>query len=152
YGVDECIAVRVDRGTLYVTWEARDETLAQVRAGGEGSLALRVIVVAPTWDGPRTSMRDIELHATVGDAFVRDLPGDAVFRAAVGWLYGGAFDPIAHSPALEAPPGAASPLTADAIVRWTPHGPQRLSADDRDAAPISRALDRARLQPSLAGD
>ncbi|MDP9037014.1 MAG: DUF4912 domain-containing protein, partial [Myxococcota bacterium] len=150
YDVDECIAVRLDRETLYVTWEAREETLAHVRPPGEGTLALRVLVVEPNWDGPRNSTRDIELHATVGDARVRDLPGNAVFRVAIGWLHGGAFVPIAHSPALEAPAGAMSPLTASAIMRWTPQGAQRVSAEDGDAGPIRRALDRAGLQPSLA--
>jgi hypothetical protein len=151
YDVDECVAIPVDPRTLYVYWEARESTLAYLRAArGGGSLVLRLIVVEPTWDGPRSSRRDYAVESSVGDQFVRDLPGGCVVRAAIGWKHGEAFVPIAHSPALETPPGAPSPLLADVLVRWTPQGPTPVAADDRDAVAIQRALGRARREAAVA--
>jgi hypothetical protein len=151
YDVDECVAIPVDPRTLYVYWEVRESTLAYLRAArAGGSLALRVIVVEPTWDGPRSSIRDRPVDATLGDSFVRDLPPGCVVRAAIGWKQDDAFVPIAHSPALETPPGAPSPLLADVLVRWTPQGATPLAADDRDAASIERALGRARREAARA--
>jgi hypothetical protein len=151
YEVDECVAIPVDPRTLYVYWEARDSTLAYLRtARGGGALVLRLIVVEPTWDGPRSSNRDHEVGSSVGDYFVRDLPGGCVVRAAIGWKHGEAFVPIAHSPALETPPGAPSPLLADVLVRWTPKGPVPLTTEDRDAVAIQRALGRARREAADA--
>jgi hypothetical protein len=151
YDVDECVAIPVDPRTLYVYWEARESTLAYLRAArGGGALVLRLIVVEPTWDGPRSSKRDHEVASSVGDYFVRDLPGGCVVRAAIGWKHGEAFVPIAHSPALETPPGAPSPLLADVLVRWTPEGPVPVSTEDRDAVAIQRALGRARREAADA--
>jgi hypothetical protein len=151
YDVDECVAIPVDPRTLYVYWEAREGTLAYLRAArGGGSLVLRLIVVEPTWDGPRSSTRDYEAAASVGDTFVRDLPGGCVVRAAIGWKCGEAFVPIAHSPALETPPGAPSPLLADVLVRWTPQGAAPVTPEDRDAVAIQRALGRARREAAGA--
>jgi hypothetical protein len=151
YDVDECVAIPVDPRTLYVYWEVRDSTLAYLRAArAAGSLALRVIVVEPTWDGPRSSVRDQAVDVILGDMFVRDLPPGCVVRAAIGWKHGEAFVPIAHSPALETPPGAPSPLLADVLVRWTPRGAIPVAADDRDAVSIERALGRARREAARA--
>jgi hypothetical protein len=147
YDVDECVAIPVDPRTLYVYWEVRDNTLAYMRAArAGGTLALRVIVVEPTWDGPRSSARDHAVDLILGDMFVRDLPPGCVVRAAIGWKQGEAFVPIAHSPALETPPGAPSPLLADVLVRWTPQGAYPVAAEDRDAVSIGRALGRARRE------
>jgi hypothetical protein len=151
YDVDECVAIPVDPRTLYVYWEVREATFAYLRAArAGGSLALRVIVVEPTWDGPRSSVRDRPVDATLGDTFVRDLPPGCVVRAAIGWKHDDAFVSIAHSPALETPPGAPSPLLADVLVRWTPHGATPVAADDRDAPSIERALGRARREAARA--
>ena len=98
----------------------------------------------PTWDGPRSNVRDLDVHATLGDRFATDLPAGCVVRVAIGYRHGDAFVAIAHSPALDTPPGAPSPLVADVLVRWTPHGALRLSPDDVDAASIERALGRVR--------
>src|SRR5262249_47508784 len=139
--------IPVDPRTLYVYWEVREQTLSYVSATHpQGALALRVVVVVPTWDGPRSTLRDHEVGDTVGDFFVRELPAGCVVRAAIGWKHGEAFLPVAHSPALETPPGAPSPLVADVLVRWTPQGTQRVAADDRDAASIDRALGRVRRE------
>jgi hypothetical protein len=147
YDVDECVAIPVDPRTLYVYWEIRERTLDYVRATRpHGAVTLRVVIVVPTWDGPRSSTRDHEVEALLGDSFVRDLPAGCVVRAAIGWKQGDVFLPIAHSPALETPPGAPSPLVADVLVRWTPAGVVRLSPDDRDADLVARALGRARRE------
>ena len=137
YDVDECVAIPVDPRTLYIYWEVRAGTLEFIRStrsGGE--LALRTIVVEPTWDGPRSSIRDENVQGALGDTFVRDLPAGCIVRAAIGWRHGDAFVPIAHSPALETPPGAPSPLLADVLVRWTPEGTTRVEAGDPDAVAI----------------
>ncbi len=147
YDVDECVAIPVDPRTLYVYWEVRERTLDYVRAARPpGVIALRVIVVVPTWDGPRSSVRDFDVHAMVGDHFEHDLPAGCVVRVAIGYRHGDSFVAIAHSPALDTPPGAPSPIVADVLVRWTPLGTRRLSPDDRDAASIERALGRVRRE------
>jgi hypothetical protein len=147
YDVDECVGIPVDPQTLYVYWEVREKTLEYVRAERPGgAIALRVVIVVPTWDGPRSSVRDRDVNATLGDHFVRDLPAGCVVRAAIGYRAGDAFVAIAHSPALETPPGAPSPLVADVLVRWTPQGTVRVAHGDHDAASIERALGRVRRE------
>jgi hypothetical protein len=139
------MAPRVNPRTLYVYWEIRERTLEYIRVTRlEGTITLRIVVVVPTWDGPRSSARDHEVGATLGDFFVHDLSPGCVVRAAIGWKHGDAFLPIAHSPALETPPGAPSPLVADVLVRWTPRGTLPVTPDDQDAAAIDRALGRVR--------
>jgi hypothetical protein len=151
YDVDECVAIPVDPKTLYVYWEVRDKTLAFVRGSRPGgTIALRILVVVPTWDGPQSSVRTHDVANAIGDFFVRDLPAGCVVRAAIGYLVEGAFEPIAHSPPLETPPGAPSPLVADTLVRWTSGGLVALSADDEDAASIRRAVARARTDAARA--
>ena len=147
YDVDECVAIPVDPRTLYVYWEVRARTLEYVRAARPpGTIALRVVVIVPTWDGPRSNVRDFDVHETLGDHFEHDLPAGCVVRVAIGYRHGDTFVAIAHSPALDTPPGAPSPLVADVLVRWTPHGALRLSPDDVDAASIERALGRVRRE------
>lgn len=151
YDVDECVAIPVDPTTLYVYWEARESTFATVRrASPQGSLILRVVVIVPTWDGPRSRTQDIPIDASLGDRFVRDLPPGSVVRTAIGWKHGEAFDAIAHSPALETPPGSPSPLVADVLVRWTPSGAVRVRPGDPDAGAIERALGRVRREAARA--
>jgi hypothetical protein len=151
YDVDECVAIPVDPRTLYVYWEVRERTLDYVRAERpDGTIVLRVLVVVPTWDGPRSSVRDHDVHATLGDYVVHDLPAGCIVRAAIGYRHGDAFVSIAHSPALDTPAGGPSPLVADVLVRWTPEGAVRVSSGDRDGASIARALERARRDPAVA--
>jgi hypothetical protein len=151
YDVDECVAIPVDPRTLYVYWEVRERTLDYVRAERPGGvITLRVVVIVPTWDGPRSSVRDHDVHATVGDYVIHDLPDGCVVRAAVGYRHGDAFVAIAHSPALETPAGGPSALVADVLVRWTPQGAVRLSPGDEDGASIARALERARRDRVVA--
>jgi hypothetical protein len=115
-----------------------------------GSIALRMVVIVPTWDGPRSSVRDEDVHETIGDFFARDLPAGCVVRAAIGYRIADVFVPIAHSPALETPPGAPSPLVADTLVRWTGEGLAALSNADGDAPSIDRAVSRVRRDAALA--
>jgi hypothetical protein len=151
YDVDECVAIPVDPSTLYVYWEVRSLTLEYVRATRPGGVvALRVIVIVPTWDGPRSSVRDHDVHETLGDFFARDLPAGCVVRAAIGYRAGEVFVPIAHSPALETPPGSPSPLVAEALVRWTQNGPLAVTGRDGDAPSIERAMSRVRRETALA--
>jgi hypothetical protein len=159
YDVDECVAIPVDPRTVYVYWEVREATLTALRAASPGgTLALRVVVVVPSWDGPRTSVRDLDVGAKLGDYFLRELPPASVVRVAVGWRSGQAFLPVAHSPALETPSDSPSPLVADVLVRWTPAGTAPVRPTDPDAAAIARALGvvrrdetRARLGALAAG-
>jgi hypothetical protein len=147
YDVDECVAIAVDPATLYVYWEVRDETLAAIREReGDGVLTLRVLVIVPTWDGPRTYTRDIDVATQLGDWFVRELPKDAIVRAAIGWLTAqGAFLSAAHSFTAQPAPRDRAATFAERLARWTPSGtvPLEGAAADAEAARIARALARS---------
>jgi hypothetical protein len=141
YDVDECVAIPVDPTTLFVYWEIRERTIEHlVRTRPGGTVALRLLIVTPTWDGPRSTVRDVDVGSSLGDWFVRDLPDGAVVRAAVGWRAGDAFVPIAHSPALETAPNSPSPITADVLMRWTLRGALPVPAEDREYEAIGRAV------------
>ena len=141
YDVDECVVIPVDPATVFAYWEVRDRTREFLEASRPGGrLVLRVLVVSPMWEGPKSTLRDIEVSAPTGDWFVRDVPKGAVVRAAIGWRAGEEFVAVAHSPALETPLGDASPILADVLVRWTPRGAIPRGASDGDAASIERAL------------
>jgi hypothetical protein len=142
YDVDECVALPVDPTTLFVYWEVRErswEHLQANRAGG--GVVLRVLVIQPAWDGPRTETRDYPVGDRMGDWFVRDLPAGCVVRAAIGWKENVAFLPVAHSPALETPPGFPSPVLAESFVRWTPRGAFRVPVDDVLGTQVAHAVD-----------
>ncbi len=152
YGVDECVAIPVDPTTLFVYWEVKESTRAYLaRTRPEGALTLRLVLLLPTWDGPRTQQRDHEAGALGGDHFVRDLPIGTIVRAAIGWRAGGAFVVIAQSPALETPPGAPAPVAADVLMRWTAKGAQRVQASDADAPRIAHAVELAREKLGAPG-
>jgi hypothetical protein len=147
YDVDECVAIPVDPATVFVYWEVRDRTRAHLEAARAGGvIVLRVLIVSPRWEGPASTVRDVEVREALGDWFVRDLPKGAVVRAAIGWRVGDQFVAIAHSPALETPAEDTSPVLADGLVRWTPTGAVALGSSDRDAASIERALGVARVR------
>ena len=151
YDVDECVAIPVDPRTLYVYWEVRDATLeALLAAQPDGRLVLRLAVFEPTWEGPRSTARDQELLAPLGDTFARELPAGCVVRAAIGWKSGDTFASVAHSPALETASGAPSPFASDVLVRWTVAGAVPVKPSDPDAASIERALDVARREETIA--
>jgi hypothetical protein len=132
---------------MFVYWELRQETLEHVRAARPGGCAsLRLLVIEPTWDGPRTATRDHDVSMPLGDSFVRDLPRGSVVRAAVGWRIGDVFVPLAHSAALESPPGQPSGVLGESLVRWTPSGAKPVTSSDPDAMSIERALGMARAR------
>jgi hypothetical protein len=144
YDVDECVAIPIDPTSLFLYWEIRDRTLEHMlRTRPGGTVAMRLVVITPTWDGPQSHVRDRDVNGQIGDWFERDLPAGAVVRAAVGWRVGDAFLPIAHSPALETPPATASPLLADTLIRWTPLGAIPVQPTDPDVPSIIRALTAA---------
>jgi len=129
YDVDECVAVSVDPSTLFAYWEIREQTLTHVRRNRtDGTVALRVLVITPSWEGPRSTTTDIDVGEPIADWFIRSLPAGAIVRVAVGWRQGGVFLPIAHSAAIETPPDAQSPMLAEAFLAWGPSGLTRLAA------------------------
>lgn len=144
YDVDECIGIPVDPTTLYVYWEVRDESLELVRKRHpDGTIALRVLIIVPTWDGPRTASRDIEVRSPLGDWFVRELPAGAVVRVAVGWRAGSAFLPFSHTPPVEGAPGVPAPVLSSLLARWTPEGTFSVPEHEARALELTRAMARA---------
>ncbi len=142
YDVDECVAIAVNPVTLYVYWEVRDATFGHLRRiRPEGALSLRLLIITPSWDGPRSATRDFDVASAIANRTVRDLPAGAIVRAAIGWRTGGIFLPVAHSPALETPPGKPCPVVAESFVRWTPQGVQPVTPHDGDFASIGHALE-----------
>jgi hypothetical protein len=141
YDVDECVAIAVDPTTLYVYWEVREATFEHLRrTRADGCLTLRLLIITPSWDGPRSTTRDFDVDSGLADRIVRHLPAGSVIRAAIGWRTGDVFLPIAHAPALETPPGEPCPIAAEAFVRWTPKGLAPVTQQDADFASIGRAL------------
>jgi hypothetical protein len=138
YDVDECVGLAVDPRTLYVYWEVRARTLELLqRERGEGTLVLRVLSVVPSWDGPRSELRDIEVHADLGDYYLRDLPPEAVVRVAIGYRARDVFVPVAHSPLFTERPASAQADSQDVtFARWTLDG---LFPLDATAAGMARA-------------
>jgi hypothetical protein len=127
YDVDECVALPVDPTTLFAYWEIRESTLAHHRnKHPNGSPALRLLVITPSWEGPRTTTTDLDVRESLGDEFLRDLPPGAIARVAVGWKYGEVFLPIAHGPALETPQASPSERLADEWFAWSPAGMKRV--------------------------
>jgi hypothetical protein len=144
YDVTECVAIPVDPETLFVYWEVRSALLEKVReTRGAGVVALRVLVVQPGWHGPRTYVRDHDVHAGFGDYFLRELPAGAVVRVAIGYRTLDAFVPFAHSPLLDLPRKEPASELAHVLVKWSPVGATPVAADDPAAGFLARALLRA---------
>jgi hypothetical protein len=148
YDVDECVAIAVDPGAIYVYWEARERTMATLRVHSGGAVvAIRVVAVEPAWDGPHTSVRDYDVGTTLGELFVRDLPAGAAIRVAVGLRTGAVFIPIAHSLPLETPQSSAAFGVGAKLVRWTPGGTLpvvQADSDGSDASGVAGAVGRIR--------
>jgi hypothetical protein len=145
---DECVAIPIDRETLFVQWRVSERTrthFEEARPGG--ALVLRIVVISPAWSGPESSVRDIDGPGAQGDLVLRELPPGAVVRAAIGWRVGEDLVPIAHSPALEAVECDAKGRVSS-VARWTLRGATPIGAQDRDAEAIERAFGaiRARLE------
>lgn len=145
YDVTECVAIPVDPETLFVYWEVREELLGRVRATrGPGAVVLRALVIEPGWEGPRTAVRDHDVHAALGDYFLRELPSGAVVRVAIGYRPdSGAFSPLAHSPLLELPRRTPVDELAQSFGRWRPAGAAE-APTERLAQIAAFAAERAR--------
>lgn len=154
YDVDECVAIPVDPETLFVYWEVRDAILSLLqRTRGEGVLAIRALVVEPGWHGPRTYVRDHDVHATLGDYFLRGLPAASVVRVAIGYRTPKAFIPIAHSPLLALPRRDPVATLAHKLVRWSPKGSVPVAdVGPESAAFLARALRRVGEAHGTVGD
>lgn len=145
YDVNECVALAVDPHTVYVYWEVRERTIDDLRPSSAGpAIVIRVVAVEPAWTGPNSSIRDIDVRATLGELFVHDLVEGAVVRAAVGVRRGAEFVPIVHSAALEMPSSSPAPLTGTKLVRWTPEGAQPVARGEADGAALTGVVDRIR--------
>jgi hypothetical protein len=156
YDVDECVAVAMDPRTLYVYWEVRDRTLEELRSQSHGAeLAIRVVAVEPAWNAPQTSVRDYEVHSSLGEIFVRDLPPGSVLRAAVGVRSAGErrdFVPVAHSLPVETPQSSPALLAGTHIVRWTASGAFPVTGHEHDGPVASVVASLAALIARLRKD
>jgi hypothetical protein len=131
----------VDPTTLYVYWEVREDTLALLRKGqGDGTVALHVLVIVPTWDGPKSRAWDVDVHAAFGDWFLRDMPTGSVVRVAVGWRGPNGFVPAAHTYAVEPTPDSHSPIVADLLAHWAPGGTEPIQPAHDQVQDVARAL------------
>jgi len=144
YDVDECIAMNVDPTTLYVYWEIKEDTFANLRQRmPNGKISLRILVMIPSWDGPRASTQDVEVHAAVGDWFVRELPEGAVLRASVGWKSdAGLFVSAAHSRGVEPSRRDKASAVAQWLAKWTPEATLAVGPAEPEAQKLTRALAR----------
>jgi hypothetical protein len=121
YDVDEVVGIAVDPTRAYLYWEVRPATLAHLRARRpQGALVVRLVEVAPTWDGPATRVRDLRADALYGDGFVRDLEPGSHVRVSIGWLSASAFDPIAVGVELTMPRLTPADLLARHHAHWRP--------------------------------
>jgi hypothetical protein len=121
YGVDEIVAIAVDPRSIYLYWEIRPTTLARARARRpDGSLCIRVIAVAPSWEGPIVNARDVAVSALFGDLFIRDLEPGSNVRVSVGWLAGAEFEPLAVGAEISAPRATPAETLGQQVAQWSP--------------------------------
>jgi hypothetical protein len=178
YDVDEVVAIAVDPSTIYVYWEVRPTTMARARARRpEGQLALRVVSVTPSWDGPLAQTRDLRIDPLFGDLFVRDLPPGANVRVSIGWLAStnrdagtdahevavvadGDFEPFAVGLEINAPRAMPTETPARGVAVWSPSPggsaplvPQSPSpwASPRAGSPAVAARARRRMEAAAPG-
>lgn len=136
---DDCFAIPLGNGRMFVRWRVSFLAIgAQLGARPRGRFVVRAHVVTPSWDGPLSETRDLAIDPDADEVVLDALPQPAVVRVAVGWLDGEAFEPFAHSPALE-------PTAARGLAVWTPRGPVPVVLEDPRAAPLALALDRSRI-------
>ena len=137
YEVDEVVAIAVDPQTIYLYWEIRPTTLAHARKRmPEGRLAIRVLSVLASWDGPITRKREINVDALHGDLYVHDIEPGSHVRVAIGWL-ASSFEPFAVGMEVAAP--QALPIETagvPAVARWRAEGD---TGDVGALAPVSSA-------------
>ncbi len=138
----ECLALAIGR-TGYVWWTISAETLARAAvAEPSARFVVRLVIVAPSWDGPTTTQRDVEAAPTSLEITIADLPEPCVLRAAIGFRDGDVFQPVAHSPALEV-------STHGELARWTLSGFVPVVLDEPRASVVARAVrERSQLPVS----
>jgi hypothetical protein len=125
---DACLGIPQGPGVLSVHWTITERmVLHHSERSPGGALSMRVVTVRAAEDGPRASVMDEPLAAARGTrTLISDDSEQVVRRVAVGWLRGGEFFPIAHSPDLvSAGPGAMPRM-------WTPLGEVRLESPEKD--------------------
>lgn len=89
----ECVARSIGDGRMFVRWAVAED------AEAPELLTLRACVITPSWDGPTTDTRDVQVGAADGDTVLPGIPPRAVVRVAIGFHAEGRFVPLAHSPA-----------------------------------------------------
>jgi hypothetical protein len=126
---------------LCLAWPVAEDRIRVVHEG-VGRAVLELLEIAPTWEGPRTTVRRIDV---LGDATtdVAVTPG-VVTRVALGTVESGIFIPKAHSPLVEraerAVAGTLSGATAGReFVRWTLEGFESLLPDQQAVLQASSA-------------
>lgn len=121
--IDTCRAVPDEAGALVVRWEVsrrmRDHHAARA---GRGGLALRVVTVLATQDGPRASVTDLPVTEAAGRLVLPRASDAAIRRVAVGWLASDVFVAIAHAEEI------VRDRATGRFARWTPQGLQHVSA------------------------
>lgn len=132
---DECIAIPLSndadfRARLYVQWRLRP-AIAASRDGAR--VVLRAYVVTPTWEGPVTETRDVEVDVALGEWTLTGLPTGSVVRVALGVFERDEFVPFAHSLSLEF-------VEPRGLVIWTWRGVRDALASAPEASSIARAL------------
>lgn len=127
----DCWALPLSQGAMYVGWRVAPA----LRDEGDARFVLRVVAVSPSWDGPSTDTRDLDVAIDDRELVVRGLPPEAIVRVAIGFVREEGFSPLAHSPMFEPGSGADAEL-----VRWTLDGAVPLTDS---ASPVARALVRA---------
>jgi nucleoid-associated protein YgaU len=136
--VDECIAIPLEGGRMYVRWSISWSTIGRLLgAMPAGRFVVRAHVVTPSWDAPETETRDLIIDPDEEQVTLVGLGEPSVVRVAVGWLEGARFVPLAHSPALEVVPNRG-------LVIWTTKGIVPVNIGDPRSASIARAVDASR--------
>jgi hypothetical protein len=145
---DELVLALIDDTSALACWELHRDTVraARDRAPG-GALILRVVAVTPSWDGPVSEVRDVEIEGSSGDFWIGDLPVHAVLRGAVGWRGERGFDPLAV--ALDVLDRDDHDLVSD--DRRTIPIPDPMTSTQRRVPIERRALSRAHETPGDRG-
>jgi hypothetical protein len=131
----ECVVVPLSATTAFVWWRAGVPRT-------DAPFVVRILVVTPSWNGPKTATHDVEVDPAKGELTVRDLPERAVVRAAIGWGTGESFAPVAQAPLLEASSGTST--SKSGLLLWTMKGLRPVELEDPSSRAIADAVRRAR--------